>query len=394
MTARQKIELRLSEVRQRLGQLAGEDPTDETRSEIEGLRTEHSDLELRHQAAILAEPEIEPTETPESSEDLELRELIDGANVGEVIHGVIRGIQPDGQTRELQQHYDLDGNMVPLVLLETRAEANATPAPAAGSRGATQAPVIPYVFPRSAAAFLNVAQPTVPVGERVYTVLSTAAAPGTPAKDADHATTAAAFTAKVLSPGRIQASLAYAVEDAAALRGMDAALRENLSDALSDKLDERVIANLIADGQADDRTAKVVDFAGAVAALYAGVDGRYADEESQVRILLGQTTYGLLANAYRGTGTNETALKRLREDTGGVRVNSNMPAVASKKQKAIFRLGSRMDCVSPIWEGIEIVDDRVTQAKAGQRILTAYMLYAVDTLRSAPIRVVEFKTAA
>lgn len=390
-----KAQLALEEARKKLNQLL--DTPEESRSEqwtadLDGARKA---VETR-QAEVLAvgalEPEI-PEHRQETVEGREIRSLIENASLGAIFSAALGGDAPTGETRELQQHFGMDSNQVPVEMLERRAEANPTPAP--GDVGRSQSEIIPYVFPQSVGAFLSVPQPVVPVGQRVYTVLSTAATVGTPAENADQAVAAGAYTAKSLSPGRIQAAFAYSIEDAATLQGMDESLRQNLSDALSDKLDQQVIANLIADGSALDKSSQApVDFATAVAALYESVDGRYADMESQIRIVLGTTTYGLLAAAYRGTGTNETALMRLKSESGGLRVNSNMPAVASKKQKNLFRLGMRMDAVSPIWSGIRIIRDEFSQSEAGQIVLTAVMLFAVDTLRADPIRVVEFATAS
>ena len=75
---------------------------------------------------------------------------------------------PAGPLAELQQHYGLQPNQLPIALLETRA---VTPAP--GQVGQNQQPIIPYVFPDSAAAFLrNFDMPTVGVGDAVFTVLT------------------------------------------------------------------------------------------------------------------------------------------------------------------------------------------------------------------------------
>ena len=62
MTNAQKIRLRLSQVRQRLSEISGlegEAFTAEIRGEAESLQTELADLETRHRAAIVAEPEPE-----------------------------------------------------------------------------------------------------------------------------------------------------------------------------------------------------------------------------------------------------------------------------------------------------------------------------------------------
>ena len=49
------------------------------------------------------------------------------------------------------------------------------------------------------------------------------------------------FSAEVLTPARLQASFFYSREDRARFAGMDAALRQNLNEALSDGLDKQVV---------------------------------------------------------------------------------------------------------------------------------------------------------
>ena len=366
---------------------------------MDALRDEYVTLDRRMASLRIAddapgESEPEPEPEPEGGDTFE--RLIRSANVGVIAQAAIEQRSTEGAEREIQEEVGLSDHQIPLEMLrETRADANPTPVPAAGSRQANQAPIIPYVFPSSASAFLGVAQPTVPVGDRVYAVLSSPATVGTPAKNADQATAALAFAAKTLNPSRIQAALSYSIEDAAVFPGVDGALRANIREALADKLDALVLAKLIAEGQDVDASGTApVDFAEATKQLYASVDGRYADGPGAVRIVFGTATYQVLANAYRGTGTNETATDHLAARSGGVRVNANMPAVASKKQKAIFRIGTRMDAVTPIWQGVTLIPDRITQAAAGQMLLTAVMLYASDVLRTAPFRIVEFATSA
>ena len=82
------------------------------------------------------------------------------------------------------------------------------------------------------------------------------------------------------------------------------------------------------------------------------------------------------------TNVDRTALDRLMEITGGVRVSAHVPAAASNKQEAVIRLGNNPDMTAPIWENIAIIPDEVTKAAAGQIVLTAVMLHAVKLLRS------------
>ena len=97
--------------------------------------------------------------------------------------------------------------------------------------------------------FLGVDMPTVDVGDAVYPVLSSSAVADSPAENAipvgagidSEGHTTGAFTAEVLSPGRIQASFFYSREDRARFMGMDSSLRMNLTDALADGLDREII---------------------------------------------------------------------------------------------------------------------------------------------------------
>ena len=389
-TPAQKVALRMSEVRQRLAAIGGtDDLTDEIRSELGTLRTEYSDLETRSQALILAgdgdpEPEISDAETRE------LRDLEQRSNLGELFDAVLEQRQIDGPIRELQQHVKIGANQIPLSMLrhpegelEIRT-AGGTAAPS--SVGRNQNPIIPAVFPQAAATFLSIPQPTVPVGEAVYAVLSTSASPGTPAEGAAQAHSAAAFSAEVLSPARIQASLFYTREDRAKLRGMDSALRSNLNMALGDKLDDEIISGtnglLAGTVLANHDATAVTDFAGYRTNLVFGrVDGKYASVANDIRVLMGSGTYAHASGIYRSTTADYSALDALMR-VADVRVSDHVPAASSNKQNVLVRRGMRQDFVAPIWEGVTIIVDEITQAKEGEVVLTAVMLYAIKLLRA------------
>ena len=85
----------------------------------------------------------------------------------------------EGQTAELQKHFKLGANQIPLALM--RAEERAT-TPAPGDVGQNQSEVIPGVFPQACATFVGIDMPTVGVGEHVFPVLTTNAVVGTPAE--------------------------------------------------------------------------------------------------------------------------------------------------------------------------------------------------------------------
>ena len=151
MTRLQKLLIEQSENREKLNTLLDVEPdklTEEQRGEMTTLTARAVSIEPELRAAMVAEP---PTETTESNNDTEARELtalVSKASVADVFSAVIEHRQTSGETAELQQHFKLNSNQIPLRMLETRA---VTPAPA--NVQGNQQVIVPGVFPQSAAAF-------------------------------------------------------------------------------------------------------------------------------------------------------------------------------------------------------------------------------------------------
>ena len=357
--------------------------SDEERSELDALTKRAQEIEVEVRAAIVAEGDREPTVTDgDDAADRELRALTADANMGAIFEAVLEHRSTDGREAELQKHLGLGANQVPLAMLETRA---VTPAPA--DVGANQAEIIPGVFPQSCATFLGVDMPTVGVGEAVFPVLTQNATVHVPAENADAAETTGSFSAEVLSPTRLQASFFYSREDRARFAGMDEALRMNLSDALADALDKEVISGtnglLSGTNLTNHNVNAATNFAAYIGNLaYGRVDGTYAMTAADLRIVMGAGTYAHAGGVYRNNSVDRSALDRLMEITGGVKVSAHVPAVANNKQNAVIRLGMRRDMVAPIWEGVTLIPDEVTKAKSGEIVVTAVMLHAVKILRA------------
>ena len=393
MTDAQRLELRISENRQRAAILAGKsDLTDEDRAEMDKLTNEQPDIERRWRAATIAETDAE-AKADDGKPDAATSELADiemRADIGKIAEAVARGTSTDGVEAELQQHYGIGGDYVPLSMLMDAEHRTTGVTPAPSDVGSKQSAIVPYVFPAGSVAFLRIPAPIVGAGESTYTVISTAVTPGTPAKAAVQAHGAAAMTASVLEPQRIQASLFYSQEDALRLGSMSDALKQNLRDALSNELDEYVLQGdtvglLTGSVLANNNTSTVDDFATYVKRFgYDNVDGRYASDVSDLRLLLGADTYGDMAATYRANGTSLQALGALQAATGGARVSANMVATASNKQNGIIRRGGpRLDAVNPQWQGIRLLVDPYTLSKSAEVILTAHMQIAFKVLRAA-----------
>ena len=70
------------------------------------------------------------------------------------------------------------------------------------------------------------------------------------------------------------------------------------------------------------------------------------------------------------------------EITGGVRVSAHVPDKSGNKQNAVVRVGSHRHMVAPIWQGVTLIPDEVTEAKKGHIVITAVLLHAVKLLRA------------
>ena len=157
MTPAQKIELRRSEVRERLNEISGLEGdafTDEVRGEADILQSEYRDLEVRHRAAVVAGDVAAEagTTTPAGSatEDRERLELRQRASVGRFLLAALRGRSPDGAEAELQAEAGVEG--IPLELWDTATEARAAetradaPTGAPGTVGVNLDRIRPAVF--------------------------------------------------------------------------------------------------------------------------------------------------------------------------------------------------------------------------------------------------------
>ena len=243
MTTAQKILLRISQVRARLNEVSGLEGdafTDEVRSEATALQTEFADLEVRHQAAIVAEPDpiVQPVT---DGGEIQARAALEArCSLAAIVDGVVSSRSIAGAEKELQDALHLDGNQIPLALLRSTEQRAVTTSPT--NVGQDARPIVQPVFASGIAAFLGVDMPVVPVGEAVFPVLTSspiARGPFSGSDDADETT--GTFSTNMLAPERIQASFSYRRVDRARLAGMDAALRSALASALSEKMDAEVI---------------------------------------------------------------------------------------------------------------------------------------------------------
>ena len=388
-----KLTLRLSEIRQRLnGLLAIEDRSDDQTSEMESLTTEAQKLEPELRAALVAEGDAEQRaaenfQEGQNPEDVELRALIAGSTLADVIEATIERRSTTGRTSEYQQHLGLVPSQVPLALLRDRGAEIRQVTPAPSNTGASQAEIVQPVFATGDMAFLAIAQDTVPSGQSVHPVLTTRPTVKTHADSSSVDETTGAFTATALSPERSQASFFFRRTDGVKFPMMEDSLRMSLSSALAENLDALWMAQMIKAagsgglGNATDLHSAEAGFANYKALVAGNVDGRFASGKMDIRALMGAATFAHADTQYTSNG-DVSALSSIAAESGGVRVSPHVAAVASKKQDAFVRLGMRRDGVVALWEGIHLIFDEISKAATGEIQLTAVLMNNRAILRT------------
>ena len=395
MTASQKLQIRGSSIRARLLEingLEGDAYSDEIRSESDTLTTEFTDVETRLRAALVVEgDETEKRDrayqTGETPEARELRALTGRANAGAIILSVTEKRNCSGAELELQQAHGLAENQIPLSMLrlpEVRA-AGVTTAPT--NVGTSQAEIVQPVFANGAGAFLSIDRPVVAAGDSVFPVLATRPDVGGPHSDSsDVPETDSTFDSDLLAPERVQASSMYRRVDAARFPNMDSALRMALNSALEEKLDYEVLRGveglLTGSKLANHNKSGETTHAQYLSQFCFGrVDGRYASEQGDLKVLMGSGSYAHAGSTYQAT-PHLSALDALMAKVP-VRVSAHVPDVASTKQNNVIRLGMRSDYVQPLWMGVTILVDEISGSGKGEIEVTAVLLTNTKILRAA-----------
>ena len=388
-----KLLVKLSEHREEVNTFA-EDGAPE---ELERLKKESIDLEGLYRAAVTTEEKSE-SRTSQGSEGREYQTLLSKASVGRIVHAAASNRHLDGAEAELQQLHKLAGNAIPLSMLAADPEKFAA-ATVTGDEPASTGEVLGIVFPQSVAAWCGVIGGTVPTGQRQVPVLSTGATAEALAKGASVTEKTAAFAVTTLAPKRVSAAVRYAREDAATFEYMDDALRMNLRNAISDKMDAEVLTRATAPkglltfgADPTKNAATVSNVSHALSGIFTGVDGKYAAMASEIKLLLGTATYAELGSSIFDTGSGALASEKLGQVCGGVRVSANVPTKAGTGEDALIIKGmGRRNCVSAMWDSIEIVTDPYSDADKAEIVLTAIAMFDFAILDESGYTRLRFK---
>ena len=397
MTARQKIELRRSEIRGRLGEVAGlegDARTEAVETEQRALLTELRESEPRLQAAIAsdeADDRLRSSGLFADGENRERLELRSRARLGNYLTAQMKGKIVSGAEAELCAATGLEGIPLELWDVPTVGEQRAI-SEAPGTVGLNLDPIQPALFAPSIAPRLGIDMPRVPSGTFASATINQSVTAGARAKSAAAPETEAMFSVTTATPKRVSARLGLAIEDIAAVgqENFEPILRENVSLALSDELDKQAINGdgtapnlagiLFRLGNPSAPGAGVATFDDFVGAFANGIDGLWALTLMNVGIVAGVDTYRLSAQTFRdaaGQDLGDLSFASYAMDkTGGWWTNKRMPATAANVQQGILyrkgRTGIRT-AVLPHWGEISI-DDVYSGSGKGERYFTVHVL--------------------
>ena len=431
MRRSQELTIKLSELREKRdgltekinkATLAGEDPNEEWRGELDSVTTEIRGAETSYRAALQKEDEEDQAAAAKmpGGDQQRLAELRGKVSITDYLGEIGRGKDATGAADEYRKEVFGDAarsGLVPIEILgpteselrmeESRTEEHraVTPVAEAAKGLGSQADILARVFTNSIAMRLGVTMPSVPMGTRTFPLLSS----GTPATmqppSGEQEAVAGSFSGITLGPKRLTGSYEFRVEDLELLAGLEPALREDLRAVITDQMDEQIINGDGAGANVEGLIAGLADPVAAAGELthdnfqatFTGlVDGINAYMLSDILAVLGKDTYVKSESVYRTNAAEESGYSYMARRMGGLSVSSRIPAVKAKKQEGIAALTSYPgnNAVAPVWNGVEFIRDPYTLAQKGEVRITALMLWNFGIVRETGWRRVQFQTVA
>ena len=424
MTNLQKLELRRSEIREKLAGLSAlETISPEQKTEVETLTKEFQDSETQYRAALIAEGETTQTrETGNDGEAVEIRALRTRSPLREYITAAVEKRSLEGAPGELNDALSVKrvgnngGIVIPFsVFARERTETRAFTTTGAYGGGEVQRPILQELFGPGIFDMLGVRVDSVPAGASEWPLLSGNVSPGqkkegTAATDA----TAATFTTASLKPKRLTAEIELTHEIIASVVGVEESFRMNLLDALKSKMQDIILNGAAPTNSAPQNiegfltklTGADLSSALATAADYGklhslGVDAIHAGMETEVMSVIGEETYKHAAGTYIA-GSGESGSELLKRRSAGCMASSYLPDASGMKQSAILHAAGpnggpmRGDSVAGMWEGagLEIVRDFYSNASTGIT-LTAIILWDAHTaLRASAYKQIDIQISS
>ncbi len=333
-------------------------------------------------AMLKQEPE-DPTPPAPLIERIELRNYLNAYSQGHKL---------EGAEAEMNQGLGLDEvSHVPWQALAPTAQERMeerTDDPTAvniADWGKTVHALLPRIFEKTDAGFLGIAMPGVRAGTQAYPVMTGGTTASMKAENAAVEADVATFAVETVTPTRLSARYLLNLEGLARMGGLlETTLRNDLRRVMGDQLDEQLINgsgtspnisgvfNELTD--ATDATT-VVSFDSFRLTGTNELDGKMANNESAIRILVGLDTWKKV-RGIQNTDKQLDAIEAYQRLGGRIQNSARIPDMdgTSKNQRGILTFEPSA-AVAPVWQGVTMIRDPYTNAHKAQIALTAHMLF-------------------
>ena len=414
----QKIELRRSEIRARLADLAGKDaPTEVEARERADLGTELRESEAKLQEAIKGEDAEAESRAAQSGESKARDRLAEKAELRQYVLATANQAELPGRERELSAAFGLSGaRAVPWAAIAPKREprwykptparevrADATTSLADTGPNLIEDSYLGRVFADSIIDFMALRTIAIDFGERSVPVLTGGVSPAMKAKHATQAAAAATVAFKQLVPHRASAAYVFSLEDIARSPDLEGALRMDLSGALTQTISDQVLNGTGSSNQVRGLLTALTDptvatalvtYDTAIQTSAAAIDGLHARNLRDVRTLVGSATMGVLGSAIHA-GSGYAAADYMDGISGGLRATSLLAAPASMIQQGLLALTAEGgNGILGVWSAVSLtIRDEQSKAAEGQIRLTANALIDFQVARAGGFKQVNYKVA-
>lgn len=412
MLTSKKLELRRSEIRQSLAELANiENPSEDQVRKMGDLDTEYRAKETQYRAALVAEDEErrDAGAELETRSDKEWAEMAGRFEVRQVALALDEGRKLDGATAEIVEELrnagGFQGIPVPLEALETRAGetlAGGVPDPV------RTMPTIDRIFANSSATQMGCRMINVGVGEIEYPVATGGAQPGWAGSETGDVPGPQAYTTvdKAMTPDNtlgVQMKITRkALKQAGA--GLEQAVRRDMSAATQQETDRAIFLGSGSSGEplgifpgastygiTETAIDAAADFDMVVDALTRFMVASAATPGA-INMMLRPEVWSVLMKAKDGDGNYMELVERIRRDAGRVVVSNNGLAAPSGTPAASNALlTTTTNGVAPIfcgmWGAVDVIRDPYSDAKSGQLRLTALTTMDVTVARGVQLEI-------
>ena len=381
MTAKQRIQLEMSSLRQTINGLLGQtEMTDEQRGELTVATERGTALEVELRAAIIAEPEVTITEGVDS----EARERLELRSKSQVVNYVKSAVEMravSGPESEYNAALGMGADQFPLELLAPE-KRQTTDTDASMNQGTW----LDRMFDQAAAQYLGVTFTSVGPGVASHPVTTAGASASQQAKS--EAATAASWTIGVteLKPKRNAVHAIFSIEDAARLGpGLEDALQRDLRMALVEGIDRAVfkgdsgpsgtgsdIVGLQTAGISESTLTQANKLKGdEILKMFAGfIDGKHATSPGDIKIVCSVGTNVLwLTQVQAAAVENQTVAQFLRDSGISWQTRGSIDTNTSNGDFGAYvglGMGQAGAAVAAVWESASLIRDPYSGAAKGE----------------------------